>query len=417
MFSNVRITAFPGTPDERDVTLSYPLNPAHDELLRHIHERPATKGLIECRMHDDEPVLRTLRTEDGRVHGIWLYVRRSPNSAQRRLLCHWPNSGVDGSHAVPAPMTDLHKRQREYLALRGAETGFRTLVEERLSPASKPDVLIFGPAAVLAAEAQVQLITRATVIRRTRNAAVAGATSTWFSPKDPPWAFAAPHVETNENFNLSPRSWTVTTGPRQLEWEPCRPGSRRDCPNGPNWCGEQHPIWVPVRWLTVDDIVQKVPVGELVRLDTGIRQGVILTTPEDRDQWLDSLTAPGGTARAGLEPSRRSGAAVSHANYPVNRLKERLEADQKQDTLFAIPNQRAAEPALSPCKRCGCQELPAELDRHGNCETCRLELRDVALEAELLAQRLCLECRKPTRGYSTRFGRHRWCLENTPRRA
>lgn len=63
----VRVTvAHPGSPPI-DLTLSYPLDPQHDQLLRALHEGGNSRGVIECRMHDNDPKLGRTQCERCRL--------------------------------------------------------------------------------------------------------------------------------------------------------------------------------------------------------------------------------------------------------------------------------------------------------------------------------------------------------------
>jgi hypothetical protein len=132
----VRVTLrLPGMA-ERDLTLRYPLDPEHDALLRSLHGE-LKEGMLECRMHDDDPLLFDRRGADGRVRGAWLYLRRNHCAAPDAFplsLCHWPNCFVRGTHLVPAAMTDEHRRRQEYIARRGTSLGYAVEIEKSIAP-------------------------------------------------------------------------------------------------------------------------------------------------------------------------------------------------------------------------------------------------------------------------------------------
>lgn len=331
MPSDVRITLHTPGVAPLDLTLSYPLDRNLAALLRTIHEGGTGKHTLECRMHDDSPALRDLRQADGRVHGIWLYLRTNPHAARGDfplLLCHWPGSGIRGDHTVPSLMTTEHRRRQEYIALRGQAAGYHVDLEKSLARGTRSDVVIVGDN-TMAAEVQQSAITLPTVLRRDRAAARAGATPAWFADtKKPGYAFKVAHVETNERHGMHPRTWTVSTGPRRIEHEKCRAGADRPCPNGRNWCGDWHPIWVPMPRLTVDDVVERVPAGALVRFNTGTRQGTILTSPVDRELWLYDHPEVAPAAR---RPGRRGDAeqGVSHAYQTEAALRQRLAHERR----------------------------------------------------------------------------------------
>jgi hypothetical protein len=319
---DVRITVNVQGAPPCDLTLSYPLDPDHDAMLHAMHESGDLKGVIECRMHDNDYRLRDLRGPDGRVHGAWLYLRRHSGGSDRLVLCHWPGGRVTGSHAVPSRMTPEHREGQEYIARRGEDAGYAVELETSFAKGTRSDVVVRGTH-TLAAEVQVSGIGVGTAMRRTRKATEAGACTAWFSSmKNPPWAFKVPTVQTNRREGMQAGGWTVSMGPRGLEWERCHPASRLErCPDGKgNWCGKWHHLWVPLRGLTVDDVVERVPAGGLVRLDTGVKQGTILTTPEDQTRWLEHVGPPAVPAQR----RRPKSGAVRHSPYDAAKLRNRL---------------------------------------------------------------------------------------------
>ena len=335
---DVHITvALPGA-GPCDLTLSYPLHPNHDALLHQMHELGVDKGTIECRMHDGDYRLRDLRDADGRVRGAWLYLRRHSGDPNRLVLCHWPEGGVTGSHTVPSRMTPEHRAGQEYIALRGESAGYEVELEKSIAAGTRSDVVVRG-AFTLAAEVQVSGISVASVMRRTNSATAAGACTTWFAgERIPPWAFKAPTVQTNRPTGMQPGGWTVTTGPRLLEWEHCGPGSRLGrCPdNRRSWCGKRHPLWRPMAGITVDHIVERVPAGDLVRLDTGVRQGSILTTPSDKNRWEEYVGAPKVPVQR--RGSRSSG--LRHNNYSPEKLRSRIAGGRGEPSPLDVPAPR-----------------------------------------------------------------------------
>jgi hypothetical protein len=119
------------------------------------------------------------------------------------------------------------------------------------------------------------------------------------------------------------------------------------------WCGRLHPLWSPMFGLVVDDVVERVPAGELVRLDTGTKQGTVLTTPRDRGLWLEhSAEKPAPSQR------QRSSTAggIRHNPYAAEKLRGRLELPAQRvstEEPAIVPVPRAERPT---CKSCG-QEL------------------------------------------------------------
>lgn len=409
--AEVRITLFAPGMHPLDITLSYPLDPLHDQLLRTIHEGGNGKGLIECRMHDDEPRLRDLREVDGRIHGAWMYLRTNPYAEDQNAfplsLCHWPRGIVSGSHAVPSRTTPEHRRRQEYIACRGSAAGYGVELEKSIASGTVSDVVIRGTE-TLTAEVQQSGIKLATLLRRDRLVAATDAVPAWFADdKNPPWRFKVAHVETNQRQGMDPGQWTVSSGPRILEHERCGPGSRRPCPDGRNWCNKSHPIWVPMTGVTVDHIVEQVPDGGLVRLRTGTEQGTILTRPKDRTEWLEQYPEIVSDDRSRRSRSHdTAGQRISHSNYAAAALRERIQLERStalnaaQRTLAQIQGQR--------CQRCA--DLVAQVNSYGNCPGCDGQIREAAEQLEELVTVVCPTCWAPLGEHLNPSGRHPWCF-------
>lgn len=384
-----------------DVTLSYPLTSGQDSLLRELYEAGNRMGVIECRMHDDDPKLRRYRGPDGRVHGAWLLLAQWPGQPGRLLLKHWPGGLVGGSHAVPSRMTPEHRHRQEYIAARGASFGYAVELEKKLATGFRPDVIVAGTAATMAAEVQMVPITTASSTRRSNGARAAGLESVWFpGAAARTYAFKVPHVETNERLGMAARQWTVTTGPRTLVQERCGPSSRQPCPKRRSgratWCGAWHPMWEPMSGLVVDDVVEQVPSGGLVRVDTRSRQGVILARPADRDDYLEQIDIP-----APRPPQRSEHQTTpNHPDYPVDRLERRLRADQQQRSSMAAPAvESCRQPVDDP--QPGSPEAGSSSAGHGAPFTVferflAAGISRASFEAHLAAGRVCVAGRRVT---------------------
>jgi hypothetical protein len=393
---DVRITVtIPGERPE-ELTLSYPLDPRHNELLWYLHDWHGGEQVIECRMHDDDPKLANLRDSDGRVRGIWMAACKHPTHDDRLYLRHWPNGPAGpGRHDVPHPMTELHIKGQEQMAEHGQRVGWDVACNRPFSTENlcRADVRITGPAATLAGEIQVSKIGTSSVLKRTRKAAEAGATSVWFPLLSgrPPWTLQVPSVSTNENPGGLPYSWTVTSGVRRLEEERCKPGSRFGrCPLGRiAHCNKIHPLWVPFalveeRGLAVEDIVEWFPGGGLVRLDAGAKRGVILTTPRDRETWLafqEEVAA--ASTRLVVPRPRGTDGRLRHAPVSASRLLPRLEREAGQSVTARL------------CDQC-LDALRADYLPAGYifCQRCREGVREFLL-TDPRANRLCSVCNEP----------------------
>lgn len=410
--AQVRITvSLPGEP-AGDLVLDYPLDSRHGALLWEIHDHHGGEKVVECRMHDDDPKLTHLRGPDGRVRGIWLVVAHHPRDPRRLCLKHWPNSPAGpGSHDVPRPMTEEHIRGQEYVAERGRDFGHGVVCNRPFSTVNlcRADVLVSGSVATLAAEIQVSKIEAASVLARTRRAADAGATSVWFPRMEnpPPWQFQVPSIATNEvpSLALGAHTWTVTRGVRALEDEKCAPRSRHDrCPLGKvAHCYGYHPLWVPAPVVsgarTVDEIVEKFPDGGFVRLDTRGRQGVILTTPADREKWLDFQQGlPRG--RRSTTPPRAVKGGIRHPEYAAEKLSRRLGKAVQPG---------GAAPWCGDC-RLALDATPHRLPpQFGSCSRCTGPAAREFLLADPRAGRSCRVCGEPLPRAAVHLTEHRDC--------
>lgn len=422
-FPDVRITVF----GDEDLLLSDPLDPVLDARLREIHDRFGGKGkkIIECREHDNDPELEGFRDSDGRVPGVWLFLREIRDvearaagnpDATRLVLCHWPRSGHK-SHNVPRPETDNHIKGQDYVSECGDRVGYKTARNRAYSGANRcrADVRVFGPAAVMAAEIQVSAIETPSVLDRTRKAAQAGATSVWFPMMEeiPLWHPEVPCVGTNKLTSMAPRSWTVTTGVRLLEYERCQVGSRFDpCPVlGKGWCGRIHPLWAPWRGLTVDDVVEQFPGGGMValdtRLDTKEKHRFVLTTPDAREAWLSfkaEVKTSGGGKRKQERPLRGPEGGLRHPRYSADKIRERLQRERVTRSTRVVSPERAAVLVVK-CAICR-EAVPAvDVDSRGWCAFCADQV-----ERSYLAQsRLCLGCRQPLPAAAIHLTYHSEC--------
>lgn len=276
-------------------------------LLRRYHGgvRP---GMIECREHDDDrdPRLDALRDPaTGRVHGLWVYLQWWERDGSWRV-CHMPNrAGIElRSHRV-APMTDEHRWQQDYWASAGERAGHQVDLEYRLSSLNRLDVALTGPAGMIGVEVQHSDLSLGMVLRRDQRAAESDVPLVWSVDRERVgWTRRVGHVETQpiERNDRPPGSWTVIGGAREVYGARCHPAEIEKCPTPDRHrrCGGWHPAFRPMTGLSVDRVAELAPAGGLVRLDTGSRQGVILTTPEDVERWrelrADETEAPDARA-------------------------------------------------------------------------------------------------------------------------
>jgi hypothetical protein len=283
------------------LTIGHPQDEESARILLQLQARQdekSQKGLLECRMHDPDPHYDYLRGSDGLVHGGYVYTRRDSHARPGELgLCiaHWPRSGFRGTHYV-AYESEEHKLRITYQAEAAVAANLPVLQNKKLSRTNRrPDLTITGPAATLASEVQESEIEDYKVLRRTVAHQRAGAQSVWFPGfKHFSAAFKVAHIETNARHDMARGSWIVSSGPRVIEEYLCHPGyTNQSCPYTKNgrstYCYKTHLQWRPTHGVTVDDIVQKIPLGELLTFDTQSQQGWITTTPEEKKRWLEYL--------------------------------------------------------------------------------------------------------------------------------
>jgi len=390
-------------PTGTDIVVGPRADQRSQELMSDAHGKCRTvkgAGVLECREHDDDPALAHLRDRNGRVHGAWVYLRKFRD---KWLVCHSP-SGIEKrfrSHEIRL-MTDQHRWQQDYYDRAAQHAGWRTEQEVVLDSGTRLDLVIHGSAGQFGVEVQHSDLTVPKVRARDRKADRAGITSVWSADrKAPPWAFKVAHVETNElpHGNVQRRRWPVTTGPRRIIPARCTPANFDRCwkPGARTFCGGWHPLFRPINavsgghFVYVDDIAEQVPAGDLVRLDTQTKQGVILVTAADREMWEHdfaqqvadrlSIRRPGSAARpcsydlpaellelrqpslARLEPLPPARVATELA--PTQASPGQATDTQRNRPAIAVHRPRP------PCATCG---QPLFLIEPGRtvCERCRL---------------------------------------------
>jgi hypothetical protein len=358
---DVRITVHRLFGEPRDFTLSYPLDPDHHEMLATIHRefggrRGRDGQVIEDRMHPRLP-----RATPG-VPGGWLTIAsiRDPLrgvDARRWRLGHWPGSGP-GGHDVPSRMSIDHLQSQEYVGLRIDEHGggFRGVTEKSVAKGTVSDVVAFdrggSPAATLEIQYSGQSDGRA--VRRDRAVERAGIPAAWLGPTDsrPGWAAKVAWLGANRREGMARGSWTVASGRRAIEMEPCRPGARQDCHFGRNWCYDEHPLWRP-RGGTVDDIVDGIIAGDLRRFDTG--KGLVVATPADCQRWIDYCGAPKIARRAAAAAQREAAEKGLSHNSAYSEAKilasMRLPSEWQPRTCAAC-NRQESEMVDELCSEC-----------------------------------------------------------------
>lgn len=219
---------------------------------------------------------------------------------KRNDIYHMWAITFNGSHShsgEPAHMSDEHKRQAEYTVRASQDAGWPADFEVWLAKTRrKPDAVIHGVHEV-GIEIQRSHVTARTAVKRTADAIQAGlATSVWFSDRSssrPPWFHRVPSVAMNDRpwpwDELPPkRAVTVTGGAKILL--PLKCDSSNDyiwpvCPiRKRGHCGKwhmRHEPWFP---LTVDDIAERVPGGDMVAMRY-LDRNVFLVPPESLTKY------------------------------------------------------------------------------------------------------------------------------------
>ncbi len=293
-----------------DITIGPLIDPKSQAVLDEIYQHCGV-GVLECREHDDHPDLAHLRDPtDGRVHGAWVYVRKSRNKTLWQIV-HQGGIGREfRTHEIPIGKSNQHQWQQDYYERAAQYAGYATAQEVPLSTDTRLDLTITGPAGVFGVEIQHSYLSVPRVRARTQKAKKAGITSIWSTDQDnPDWAFKVPHVETNAlPDGVRPRgSWTVTTGPRRVIRARCSSDNFQRCPTPGrrNFCGGWHALFRPIDRLVVDDIAEQVPAGALVPLDTRTKQGIILVSPADQQLWYTEFADQIPRPRPELNPANR----------------------------------------------------------------------------------------------------------------
>lgn len=355
-----------------DFELGHDMTRRSHDLAESLHERcseTAKRGReqVECRMHDDDPRFATTRQDptDGRVHGVYVYLRKmhQGTSAEKWVVGHFDGQAA---HHVPVGESEAHRRGKNEWGTAGTVAGYPVEVDKRrLSTGVKPDVLIHGPAALIAVEYQRYHLKKPSAQGRNRNIIAGGARPVWSADRLTGWnsANTVPNVRTNElPEGHSPRdTWFVVGGARFVQAELCSPRNGTACPTkgAGRFCGRYHPRFEPMRGLRVYDVAERAPAGDLVTLYAGRRQGHILVTPAGRNLWAD-LTGTEPSAVDRPPPVREAFGGEAACRF------------EPTPAFDAVLNRRSRAGAGSPqrCTTCGVEKL-AMAD--GRCLSCRLD--------------------------------------------
>lgn len=291
-----------------------------ESLYTRLSERP-TRGreMVECREHDDDPTLAHLRSPEGLVHGIWVYLKKlAEGTPQER----WVVVHFDGRSAHYPRVGKSKQHQREQDAWQDAASAIGyPAVQEHPLPGIRCDLLIRGPRTDVDVEVQRTFIKKSAAQERTRRARKAGVQSVWSTDHLTDWSQknSVPHIRTNPlpAGHSVPDTWVVVGGLRDVFPERCSPITFGKCPSTGRGiaCGRHHPRLTPKYGVRVYDVVEQAPAGELVQLETGRQQGTVLVTPEHWALWAE-LVAESGLAKPPRQTPNQRGPVHTTALRP-----------------------------------------------------------------------------------------------------
>ena len=243
-------------------------------LLRH-YRQSENRAL---RHSKSSPAFVCLKHEDGTNPG--LFLKKSRKGVW--FAVHYVASDC-ASYRLPSPMSDEHKRQAEYWARAGQAAGYSTETEWRLNTGTRPDVLIRGPV-MTGVEVQRSYIRRSSAVARTRKAERAGVKDVWFTDNSAraAWYGRVPSVGQNLEpgqpdpwrDRVPPARAVTATGLRNIVAVKCTVANGHRCLRGRNFCGEYHPRATAWIGLSVDDVAEQFPAGEMlaIRLSGTLRK-------------------------------------------------------------------------------------------------------------------------------------------------
>jgi hypothetical protein len=349
-----------------------------DRLHLNISGRPTPgREMVECREHDDsdDPELVARRgPRDGRVHGIYVYLRKlhEGSPGERWVVVHFDGRS---NHELPSGKSVQHQREQDAWAEAADAAGYPSEQEVHLPTGVRCDLVIHGPEALVDIEVQRSYVKRSTAQSRTRKTVAGGLSPIWSTDHLTDWTRhnAVPHVRTNElPEGHSPRDeWFVVGGVREVQAEMCSPRNGSVCParGAGRFCGRHHArLLPPERGIRVYEVAERAPAGDLVTLNAGRKQGFVLVSAAGRDLWHELA---GGESAGPQVPQQRTGPLE-----PIHRAELRAgfgavidRHERELIDLAAVPG--GSEAARPVCRGCG---QPLLLLRPGriHCERCRL---------------------------------------------
>jgi len=244
-------------------------------------------------------------------------------------------SGTCPSRRISAGVSDEHKRQAEYWARAAQHAGWAVDLEHSLPTGTRPDALIFGPV-LTGVEVQRSAMTVSGASQRTGRALAAGVTDLWYTAAgialvggklSPRWAHRIPTVGSDDMpWTGMPLPRTATaTGMRRINAVQCIGRFFALCPEtGRQLCGKTHAIPEAWRGMTVDDVAERFPAGEIVALRMRGRSrtgNVFLVSVKDAALY-EELT--GYRASAPISPEPKTGTLPGRVECVNNQVQAPL---------------------------------------------------------------------------------------------
>ena len=341
-------------------------SPADRDLADRLYKKITGRGragreIVECREHDDssDPELVSRRDSDGRVRGIYIYLKKlhEGTPAERWVVVHFDGRA---KHHLPSGESAEHRRDKDEFCTAADAVGYEARQEEPLPGRGTADVLIRGPIRSIDVEVQRSHQTRATALHRTRRNRSDLIEPIWSSDRITEWNRdnAVANIRTNGlPEGHSPRdTWLVVGGVRDVLPEQCSPRIGGQCSKlgRGRFCGGWHArLRPPERALRVYEVVERAPADDLVRLNAGRRHGFPLVTPAHRDLWIELES----TEAAVRVPEQRRGRA------PIHRAELR-------SGFGAVIDRHAREAVISygpRCTRCESRDTVPVLSRGWYC--------------------------------------------------
>lgn len=279
--------------------------PVQDQIIADWRERERKSGEPQTR---PEEFICSLHQDHERPY---LVLKRRPDANGNEVLwaAHWPGSGIEGACATHRPMTDEHRRLRDY-AGRAAEDGGIPWKSEVVLPGARPDAVVYGSTLHMGIEAQRAYLSPPAAKGRTTRQRKAGVTPVWLLlPK-------AGGRLVGQVLTASVRhtDWTSMPPARSVVGivsgiGRARCGDTPDvrCPSYP-YCRRWHPVREPER-MPVDEIVTQFSSGIMVPIlfttASGKRHHVHVVHRDDKAKYEAMTGVPADWTAVTPEPLSR----------------------------------------------------------------------------------------------------------------